>query len=70
VGGGGLVISGSDAAEVREPVEAAFDGVASTVDLPVEPRRATAVTAPVTAVALLVPLFWMVWLMPRLRREA
>ncbi|MFE5392954.1 DUF5949 family protein [Streptomyces sp. NPDC056568] len=68
MGGGGLVVSGGDASEALEAVEAAFDDVASAVGLPVEHRWPSAATAAVVSVSLLVALLRMVHTMPCLRR--
>lgn len=56
VGGGGLLVSRGDAAEALEPVEAAFDGVASAVGLAVEDWRPPAAAAAIVTVLLLVGL--------------
>lgn len=54
----GGTVSGGDAAEGLESVEAAFDDVAVAVDLPVERWRSPAAAAAVVPVSLLVGLLW------------
>lgn len=69
VGLGGLVVAGGDATPLLEAVEAPFDDVAPLVDLLVEGRRTSALTAAPEPVANLVGPFRKVCRMFRRRSQ-